>query len=690
MENILKEKYPTDFAFYRNKTALTTENKNLIVKLGPCRPNGPFQKNANGRSFHTFYYSKITKSGVKIVRSWLCYSPTLHKCYCQPCWLFGRKDYKEKVWWTEGYCDWKHIGRGIDRHENSQSHKDACFGLKQFMAHNTVNEELEKQIRQEQSYWRQIIHRIINVTLTLATEDISLRGHRENEESESKGKFIAIITLLSRYDPILAELLRKPKGTIKYLSPQIQNEIITALGGKVKKDILEDIRKAPFFSYITDSTQDISKLDQQSHVYRYVTVESDENDIPTNLIINESFVGFEVLDGQTSGEMEEQVYRNFQSNNLDIKKLRGLGFDGAANMSGAYNGLQKRIKDVQPLALYVHCAAHNLNLVINDSVKNIPEVNYFYDKLQGLYVFFGNSIKRWAQLKAEGTTKISLKRLCTTRWSSRNDSLLALRLLYQDVMKVLSYIALMGRNSVEKNEAVGLQKYFQKFESILILTVEAKILNSLNTVSTLLQSTDCELSVAVDLLGTALSTLQQMRANFTETVESAAATARSWGIQPMFENKRLRKVPKFADELSSDERLSDAKSYFKTQIYYGTLDIVIRQLEVRFRSLHDIARLFTPIFPQNIRNMSESELEQFALILVEKYSDDLSVDFVSQIVQLKLSFRNKLLELKTIQDFAKFLIVDNYLLTPNFSEVCTACMLFLTLPVSVAQAERSF
>lgn len=223
MENILKEKYPTDFAFYRNKTALTTENKNLIVKLGPCRPNGPFQKNANGRSFHTFYYSKITKSGVKIVRSWLCYSPTLHKCYCQPCWLFGRKDYKEKVWWTEGYCDWKHIGRGIDRHENSQSHKDACFGLKQFMAHNTVNEELEKQIRQEQSYWRQIIHRIINVTLTLATEDISLRGHRENEESESKGKFIAIITLLSRYDPILAELLRKPKGTIKYLSPQIQN-----------------------------------------------------------------------------------------------------------------------------------------------------------------------------------------------------------------------------------------------------------------------------------------------------------------------------------------------------------------------------------------------------------------------------------------------------------------------------------
>ncbi|XP_018369284.1 PREDICTED: zinc finger MYM-type protein 1-like [Trachymyrmex cornetzi] len=150
-------------------------------------------------------------------------------------------------------------------------------------------------------------------------------------------------------------------------------------------------------------------------------------------------------------------------------------------MSGVYNGLQKRIKNVQPLALYVHCAAHNLNLVINDSVKNITEINHFYDKLESLYAFFANSIKRWAYLKSESSINISLKRLCSTRWSSRNDLLLALRLLYSDLMKVLAYIALMGRNSSEKNEIAGLQKYFEKFDVIVILTVEAIILDSLKT-----------------------------------------------------------------------------------------------------------------------------------------------------------------------------------------------------------------
>lgn len=41
-------------------------------------------------------------------------------------------------------------------------------------------------------------------------------------------------------------------------------------------------------------------------------------------------------------------------------------------------------------------------------------------------------------------------------------------------------------------------------------------------------------------------------------------------------------------------------------------------------------------------------------------------------------------------DLAQFLIVENYLLAANFADLCTACILFLTLPVTVAHAERSF
>jgi len=130
------------------------------------------------------------------------------------------------------------------------------------------------------------LDRIITTTLALATEDIPFRGHRENNEAESKGKFLAIIKLLGKYYLVLTELLQRPKGTIKYLSPAIQNEIITALGEKVKFNILLEIRKAPFFSYISDSTHDISKIDQLSHIFRHVNVMYDKENKPIDIAIH--------------------------------------------------------------------------------------------------------------------------------------------------------------------------------------------------------------------------------------------------------------------------------------------------------------------------------------------------------------------------------------------------------------------
>lgn len=92
-----------------------------------------------------------------------------------------------------------------------------------FQNHNTINENHENQNRDETNDWKLVLDRIITTTLTLATEDIPFRGRRENNETEGKGKFLAIIELLGKYDLILTELLQRPKETIKYLSLKIQS-----------------------------------------------------------------------------------------------------------------------------------------------------------------------------------------------------------------------------------------------------------------------------------------------------------------------------------------------------------------------------------------------------------------------------------------------------------------------------------
>ena len=59
-------------------------------------------------------------------------------------------------------------------------------------------------------------------------------------------------------------------------------------------------------------------------------------------------------------------------------------------MSGKYSGLQKKIQNVAPYSYYVHCASHNLNLVLKDAMEGVTETRQFYDTIESVYTFFGH------------------------------------------------------------------------------------------------------------------------------------------------------------------------------------------------------------------------------------------------------------------------------------------------------------
>ena len=56
----------------------------------------------------------------------------------------------------------------------------------------------------------------------------------------------------------------------------------------------------------------------------------------------------------------------------------------ASNMRGQNSGLQKGLCDLRTNALYVHFAAHNLNHVVNDSVKEVVDVTNFFGLVQSI------------------------------------------------------------------------------------------------------------------------------------------------------------------------------------------------------------------------------------------------------------------------------------------------------------------
>jgi hypothetical protein len=77
-------------------------------------------------------------------------------------------------------------------------------------------------------------------------------------------------------------------------------------------------------------------------------------------------------------------------------------------------------------------------------------------------------------------------------------------------------------------------------------------------------------------------------------------------------------------------------------------------------------------------------------VLQKQYSSDLTESFPMQLVIFVSSLRSEITKLSTVQELARLLIVDYTGMASSFTDVVTALLLFLTLPVTVASAERSF
>ena len=51
------------------------------------------------------------------------------------------------------------------------------------------------------------------------------------------------------------------------------------------------------------------------------------------------------------------MLKNLSQIGIDVSKMRGQGYDGAAAMSGRLNGAQVHIREVIPTPFSVHCCA---------------------------------------------------------------------------------------------------------------------------------------------------------------------------------------------------------------------------------------------------------------------------------------------------------------------------------------------
>ena len=138
----------------------------------------------------------------------------------------------------------------------------------------------------------------------------------------------------------------------------------------IRIDIRKDINKASLVAVEVDETTDVTQKAQISVIFCYVCEAS--------YIIKEAFLGFDdVSDDRRASAITQYVLGILQKFN-SVEKLVAQTYDGASVMSSELNGVQTKIKEDMPKAMFLHCNAHKLNLVLLHSAKCTPECKAFF------------------------------------------------------------------------------------------------------------------------------------------------------------------------------------------------------------------------------------------------------------------------------------------------------------------------
>ena len=217
----------------------------------------------------------------------------------------------------------------------------------------SISEQLSVSKQKEMYNARIALETIFSTTCLLARHSIALRGH--DEQNSNLNQF-----LQCRAEDIseLNEWLQRSGN--KWIHHDVIDEILKIMSHEVTLKIMEKIKTSGFYAIIADEASDSFRKEQFSFSLR--TVGND-------LTIEENFLGFYETSDTESETLYKVIKDIFLRLQLNISKLRGQCYDGASNMSGEISGLQKRIRDDEPTALYVHCRPHTLNLVVQDSME---------------------------------------------------------------------------------------------------------------------------------------------------------------------------------------------------------------------------------------------------------------------------------------------------------------------------------
>ena len=298
-------------------------------------------------------------------------------------------------------------------------------------------------------------------------------------------------------------------------------DFIEVLGTWIEKSTLKRLRKTMFFSVMADECTDISTVEELSLFCRW-----EEGGVPI-----ESFLEIMPLQKADAVSIYTTLVKCLKDKNLQVGNIIGMGFDGAATFSGRKTGVQARLKNHAPHALFVHRHCHMLQLACVQAANSTTGIKHVYTTLTTMWKYFKYSPKRTQFLKdiqqVLELPELKVIKPSDTRWLAHERCVKAVKASYTSLVVTFE----SNYQNLHEPEALGLHKTLTKFNTIAAIYLLDYVLPNIAKLSKTLQKEQLDLSMISSLVDSVL-----------ESLEDAITPVANWVLELMDAKDELEKV----------------------------------------------------------------------------------------------------------------------------------------------------